>query len=288
MANWYPISQKTVALLETPPEPGDTHDWLPRVAGGLRRLLDADSCFRFLRHCCDTYVHHRTVPDREIRVAVEFVYGSSRGTGFKSYAWPDPDPGLIAQTIASTGPLFDVNLDSGLGPQQVLPRLFRPGELVCTGADSDTAIIRPLEACVADAHLQQFIVVNPMRGSRSINNGGQPSVRCQNNVLCRRHLVAEFDDLSVSKPQQALLISKLASFLPLVLVVDSGGKSLHAWFRVDQISGRDQARFFAVACLLGADKSRWDSSGWLRMPGGLRVVKGVPSLPQRIVYEPPR
>jgi len=34
-----------------------------------------------------------------------------------------------------------------------VPRLFPPGELVCTGADSDTAFIRPLEACVADAHL---------------------------------------------------------------------------------------------------------------------------------------
>ena len=38
-------------------------------------------CFSFLRHCCDNYVHHRAVPDREIRSAVNFVYGSNRGSG---------------------------------------------------------------------------------------------------------------------------------------------------------------------------------------------------------------
>lgn len=288
MANIYPISQKTVALLQNPPEPGNTHAWLPRVAGGLRHLLDAGGCFRFLRHCCNTYVRHRTVPDSEIRAAVEFVYGRSRGAGPKPYAWPEPDPDLTARTILATHPLFDVGRDPGLAPAQVLRRLFQPGELVCVGAESSSALIRPLEDCLADAHLQQFIVVNPMRGSRALNKEGQSSCRCQSNVLLRRHLVAEFDDLSVTKPDQARLISKLATFLPLVLVVDSGGKSLHAWFRVEGVSVRDQARFFATACLLGADKSRWDSSGWLRMPGGLRVVQGLPSIQQRILHESTR
>jgi hypothetical protein len=179
-------------------------------------------------------------------------------------------------------------VDTQIQSAHVLPKLFRPGELVCTGPDSESAIIRSLEECLADAHLQQFIVVNPMRGRRSVNQEGNPSVRCQNNVRLRRHLVVEFDDLTVTKAQQAQLIARLSRFVPLVLVVDSGGKSLHAWFQVDQIGVRDQARFFAVACLLGADKSRWDTSGWLRMPGGLRVVKGVPAARQRILYESTR
>jgi hypothetical protein len=285
MAKWYPLSPKTVALLATPPAPGETHDWLPRAAGGVRHLLDPETCYQFLRHCCDTYVHHRTVPDREIRSAVNYIYGRGRGSGLGAYAWPDQDTQLVARTIDETSPLFDPDGDTQLQPAQVLPMLFRPGELVCTGPDSESAIIRPLEECLTDAHLQQFIVVNPMRGRQSVNQEGNPSVRCQNNVGLRRHLVVEFDDLTVTKAQQARLISRLARFVPLILVVDSGGKSLHAWFRVEQLHIRDQARFFAVACLLGADKSRWDSSGWLRMPGGLRVVKGVPATRQRILYE---
>jgi hypothetical protein len=96
--------------------------------------------------------------------------------------------------------------------------------------------------------------------------------------------VTEFDDPRLTKPQQAKLITRLATFVPLILVVDSGGKSLHAWFQVEQLPLRDQAYFFAVACLLGADETRWDSSGWLRMPGGLRLVHGVPAIPQRILF----
>jgi len=284
MADWYPLSQKTLALLQAPPEPGETHNWLPRVAGGLRRLLDAETCFRFLRHCCDKYVHHREVPDHEIRDAVDFVYGNKGVPGLKAYAWPDTDPVMVARTLATTPAFFDTAKGAGLETSQVLSKLFAPGELVCTGPDSKTAIVRPLEECLADAHLQQFIVINPMRGRQSLNQQGEPSVRCQSNVLQRRHLVTEFDDASLTKPQQAQLVTRLATFVPLVLVVDSGGKSLHAWFRVDQIALRDQAYFFAVACLLGADETRWDTSGWLRMPGGLRVVQGVPAIRQRILF----
>jgi hypothetical protein len=284
MADWYPLSQKTLALLQAPPEPGETHHWLPRVAGGLRNLLDAETCYRFLRHCCDKYVHHREVPDREIREAVNYVYGAKNVPGLKAYAWPDPDAAMIARTLATTPTFFDVTQELPLEASQVLPKLFAAGELVCTGPDSKTAIVRPLEECLADAHLQQFIVVNPMRGRQSLNQQGEPSVRCQSNVLRRRHVVAEFDDASLSKPQQAQLITRLATFVPLMLVVDSGGKSLHAWFRVEQLAIRDQAYFFAVACLLGADETRWDTSGWLRMPGGLRVVQGVPAVRQRILF----
>jgi hypothetical protein len=141
-----------------------------------------------------------------------------------------------------------------------------------------------LSATLADAHLQQFIVPNPMRGRFALNFRGKPSPRCQNNTGQRRHLVIEFDAPTLTKPIQAVLLSKLAELVPLVLVVDSGGKSLHGWFRVDHLGLRDQARIFGVACLLGCDPTRWDICGWLRMPGGLRVAEGAPSIRQRIVH----
>ena len=65
---------------------------------------------------------------------------------------------------------------------------------------------------------------------------------------------------------------------------EKAGKSLHGWFRVQHLGRRDQVRFFWMACLLGADPTRWDLCGWLRMPGGLRMVDGVPSVRQRILY----
>jgi len=284
MADLYPISPRTTALLQVAPEPGETHRWLSRAAGGLRNLLDSETCFAFLRHCCDKYVEHRAVPDREIRAAVDFAYSKKNSPSFKAYAWPEVDPALIARTLETTPALFDTTQELPLEAADVLPKLFASGELVCTGPNSETAIVRPLEECLGDAQLQQFIVANPMRARDSRNHDGHLSSRCQNNVLRRRHLVTEFDDPRLTKPQQAKLVTRLATFVPLILVVDSGGKSLHAWFQVEQLPLRDQAYFFAVACLLGADETRWDSSGWLRMPGGLRLVHGVPAIPQRILF----
>ena len=270
------------------PGKGGTHRWLAQVASGLRHLLSADACFRFLRRCCDEGVSHRTVPDAEIAAAVDFAYSgqpiAKANFGRSPVEWPDSNAEFIARVLAETAPAFDPDAGTDLGPADVLPVLFRPGELVCSGRTKERGSIRSLEETIVDAGWFQFIVVNPMRGKEAVNFAGKPSVRCQNNTGIRRHLVAEFDDRTLSKRQQAQLIGKLATVVPLVMVVDSGGQSLHAWFRVDHLSARDHVRFFYVACLLGADPTRWDLCGWLRMPGGLRVVEGVPSVRQQILH----
>jgi len=288
MAFLYPLSQRTAERLRAMPGEGGTHRWLAQVASGLRHLLTADACFKFLRRCCDEAVAHRTVPDAEIAAAVDFAYSGQQvvkaNFGRSPVDWPERNPGLIARVFAETAPAFDAETGTDLGPGDVLPMVFRSGEHVCSGRTKDRASIRPLEETVADAGWLQFIVVNPMRGKEAVNFEGKRSARCQNNTGIRRHLVAEFDDRALSKAQQAQLIGRLATFAPLVMVVDSGGQSLHAWFRVEQMPARDHVRFFYVACLLGADPSRWDICGWLRMPGGLRVVEGVPSVRQRILH----
>ncbi|HNQ90541.1 MAG TPA: hypothetical protein PKM73_18155 [Verrucomicrobiota bacterium] len=291
MAFLYPFSQKTAERLRAMPGPGGTHRWLAQVASGLRHLLSADKCFAFLRRCCDDFVVHRPVPDAEIEAAVEFAYAgrplAQVNFGRHPVDWPDPNPALIAKVITDLPAAFDVEHDTGLAASDVLPRLFRPGELICTGRNTERAMVRPLEETLADADWLQFIVINPMRERTALNYRGKPSPRCQNNTGLRRHLVAEFDDPNLIKAQQARLITQLGTFVPLVLVVDSGGKSLHGWFRVDRYNARDQVRFFCVACLLGADPTRWDICGWLRMPGGLRVIEGVPAIRQRILYSNP-
>ncbi len=288
MAELYPFSNRTVELLRVMPGPGATHRWLPRVAGSLRHLLSADECFAFLRECCDEGVTHRVIPDSEIEDAVDFAYSDSSrqriNFGRGAVDWPEASPALIAEVLAQTPACFDATADTGLATAQVLPRLFRPAELICAGRTKERALVRPLEEFLPDAEFMQFIVLNPMRGLSALSSRRMPSARCQNNVGQRRYLVAEFDDRTLSKPQQAQLITRLAQYVALVMVVDSGGKSLHAWFRVDHLGSKDQARFFTLACLMGADPSRWDLCGWLRMPGGLRVENGVPSIRQRILH----
>lgn len=286
MHSHYLLSQRTIQRLAAMPGPGGTHRWLAQAAGGLRYALAPERCAEFLRRCCDDFVTHRDVPDREIEDAVSFVYGlnGERRQLTGGSRWPAASPAAIARALEITTPLFDGQTDTGLKASDVLPLLFRPAELVCAGDVVNGAVVRPVEQVLADADTLQFICVNPMRAVKAVSHAGRPSARCQNNVLLRRHLVGEWDDASLTKRQQAQLASALADMAPLVMAVDSGGKSLHAWYAVETMSEHDLKRFFSVACLLGADATRSDICGWLRMPGGLRLKADGSRVRQKIVY----
>jgi hypothetical protein len=114
---------------------------------------------------------------------------------------------------------------------------------------------------------------------------GRLSAHCLDNTGGRRHLVVEIDDKSISKNHQAAIINYLADRAPLVAVVDSAGKSLHAWFCVEgaeEASGSPLERFFAHAVALGADPRMWTLSQFARMPSGTRRITGG------VVHEPRR
>ena len=89
MAELYPFSNRTAELLRTGPVAGRTHRWLAQAAAGLRHVIDADTCFEFLRECCDKFVTHRVVPDDEIEDAVDFAYA---GDG-------NPKPGALYKAV---------------------------------------------------------------------------------------------------------------------------------------------------------------------------------------------
>lgn len=277
------LSANTLRRLSQPPEPGETHRWLAQIAGGLKTVIPAELCFDFLTECCERFVTHRRVPDREIRAAVDFAYDNTT-TRRTVPRWPDASREMIEGMLDTVKPQFDGMSDTGLAAQDVLPALFEPGELICAGAACAWPEILPMEDMLPVADRLQFVVVNPMRGLRGINLQGKASPRCLDNVARRRHIVMEIDDLTLTKAMQATLATVLGHFAPLVMAVDSAGKSLHCWYRVDQMSPDQQARFFALACMLGADRTRWDASGWLRMPGGLRRCSDGTLKRQRILY----
>ena len=72
--------------------------------------------------------------------------------------------------------------------------------------------------------------------------------------------------------------------LPLMLAVDSGGKSLHCWFDCRGRGDGEVAAFFAAATRLGADQTRWDPCGWVRMPGGTRVKSDGQKVKQKVLW----
>ncbi|MDF3129451.1 hypothetical protein P0Y35_09625 [Kiritimatiellaeota bacterium B1221] len=293
MAELYPFSEYARQLLAEGPIQGGTHRWLAQVSAALRNTLSAEDMVAFLREVCDGYVTHRVVDDVEIMNAVDFARGEERRSGpvtNKSLSWPVADAEVIRRVLGDTGgkrqestTLIDVDCPLKLSAGEALRGLFLPGELVCGGLSSDLPEIRPVDAWMGDAEQMQFVAVNPMRGQWGVNLKGKVSKRCQSNMKHRRYLVAEFDDPRMTKEMQAKLVTALGRVAPLVMVVDSAGKSLHGWFRVEELSAKDQARFFAMACVLGADRSRWDICGWLRMPGGLRP-KNDQKVRQRILF----
>jgi hypothetical protein len=300
MAGLYPVSQGTAELLERFPPQGETHRWLARVAAGLRGTFTEERCVGVLRRLCE-HVRHRRIPEREIAAAVRFAYGSSVSRSSflvpgcektptigssrrATYDWPAADGELIERVILETAPGFDAAGDSEITAEEALLALFESGDLLCAGATQMSALVRPLAETVVDAGLMQFVVPNPMKGAEAVNKAGERSARCQANVKERRYLVAEFDLPGRGHEAQARLVTALGRALPCCMVVDSGGKSLHAWFAVRGMAETDMARFFGYACGLGADRSRWDPCGWLRMPGGLRRRDEGAPVRQRIVY----
>ena len=286
MAGVWPFSQRTVELLSRPPEAGETHHWLARCAAGLAAggQVTRENCASFLRYVCETWVRHRSIPEREIEAALRLAYDTPRDPTRKvGVVWPKVDAAERAGAAASAATLFDGVSDTGMTADEALRDLFEPGELVCCGWICERPIIRPAGEWLPRASTLQFIVPNPMKALLGETKEGKPSARCQSNVAERRYVVAEFDDAAFGKPQQARVASALAVALPLVMVVDSGGKSLHCWFDCRGVEAADVAAFFAAAVKLGADKTRWDPCGWVRMPGGLRRRDGVATR-QKILY----
>lgn len=83
----------------------------------------------------------------------------------------------------------------------------------------------------------------------------------------------ESDELN--RDEQWTLIANLARVAPLVMVLDTGNKSLHAWFRCDG-NPDDEKAFMAHAVRLGADKATWTACQLVRLPGGSHDKTGQP------------
>ena len=71
--------------------------------------------------------------------------------------------------------------------------------------------------------------------------------------------------------------------MPVTTIIDSGGKSLHAWLRVDipdrkawdkEVAGKLYNKHTGMLCLLGADPACKNPSRLSRMPGHIRNSTG--------------
>jgi hypothetical protein len=208
----------------------------------------------------------RRATEREINSAVGSAFNATYQAGPK---WPRPVPELLAEVDSYPVPV-PAPLMTGTSPEFFLGALFPGDPLLCVGATAYAMDTKPLSEWQGMLRPMQFIVPSPMTavtGPRK--QDGRESFHAESNTGPRKYLVTEFD--GPSKPQQMARIRSLEAFggLHLACIVDSAGKSLHAWWKAadDETTNR---QFFERACKLGADERLWLRSQFARLPGGTR------------------
>jgi len=269
------------ATLSRYPAPGERNLWLFRVASQARHIASPERIRTFLH----AIVRERGWLDRdfspEIDRAIKRAFSGGQPsnssppttdrrspTSRTKFAWPPFNEQLYHAAIRSE-PLFELE-PLAISPTTILDHLFAPTDLLCLSLDIRSAITLPRKAWSGKEAAFQFLVANPMTAATGLTQDGRVSNRCHGNATqSRTYQVIEFDRGSFT--EQCSIISSLhTDQTPLILVLWSGGKSLHGWFKVSELTEPEKQSFFAYACELGADSSLWDPCKLVRMPGGRR------------------
>lgn len=157
-------------------------------------------------------------------------------------------------------------IDDGITQRMILDLLFPdPQGLVCVGKSAfefHTARIDQFK----DLTKCQFIVPCYMTKRHGLTQDGKPSMHCLDNCGPRRFHVCDFDE--PASDRHPSIVWHLRKLFPLVMVLSSGGKSLHAWFSVPEDQDED---FWKAAIPLGADIAlKRNRSSFVRIPEGTR------------------
>ncbi len=257
---------------------GMAHPWAYRV---IRNMVDA------VRE--DT---GRFTPDREILSAIQYAYEVTPATGTaRVRPWPVPNKTLQAECrrlskrrewslerLREASALEAREMDE-TPPQWFLGALLGGGEaLVCVGLGVAKFETAALSSFHSQLHLWEFIVPNAMsalEGKRK--SDGEMSAHTLDNTGPRQNIVVEFDD-GATLDEQAARHIWLSEFRDLRMVVFSGSKSLHGWYRAtDEAEDR---KFMEEAVRLGGDPKTWLKSQFVRMPNGQRENGTI----QRVYY----
>ncbi len=242
-------------------------------------------------------------PSSEVATAIRKAYAEyAPGADYAPHRYSAPKPKPLPQTAQAFIRRGDgaeecdwweaspVRIVWEPGPRDALAllgALYAPGEFVFCGerygAEVKTAAdwIASIEG---GAPVPPHFAPNPMTGEAHQTGDGKSSRRCDAAVASFRFAVAEFDALS--KPDQLAFWWGFRT-APIVALIDSGGKSIHAILKVNCATRADWTRdieeklFPAVLCPLGCDPACRNESRLSRLPGHFRREKNQW---QRLLY----
>jgi hypothetical protein len=279
------------------PELG-VHSWLFGRARYLRDegLEQTAALDELRRHVvASTFRSGRAVDEREIIDAVAAVYCSAPVLRAATIADYDHVTGWPAEMMTPRGGINRARLnyilaaagDFGLvdlweqsparppdirAPRWALTQLFSESDLICCGRSNDNFTAKSLHDWADDELLtHQLIMPNPSRKLIGNTKAGVESAHCRDAVGLRRYIVVESDaGFDVDQQVKVLEHLRTRSKARLAAVVLSGGKSVHGWFRCDNVPNSHLYLWFQYAISLGADPRLWLPEQFVRLPDGLR------------------
>ena len=164
------------------------------------------------------------------------------------------------------------------GPEDLLPMLFSKGDLICATGDTTKGIPKlfTLEEITERSDLRERYFISPStyrtKEGVKIDGNDYHSTRCDANAKGCRWMILECDlPEELQRDQFNTFAFQMAKFAPLVMAVDSGGKSVHYWFKLPVKKRSAVKQFWDIAQRYGADR-RLNKFGdttpsvWVRMP----------------------
>lgn len=222
----------------------------------------------------------RFTPDREILSAIQYAYEVTPTTGAERVRpWPTPNKTLQAECRRLSerrGWTLDRLREASAMPYDAQLRtdasyfvnsLIGSG-FICVGIGVSKFETAAYQDLVMRLSKYEFVVPNAMSaltGKRK--SDGEESAHTLDNTGPRQNIVVEFDD-GATLDEQAARHIWLSELRDLRMVVFSGSKSLHGWYRAtDEQADR---QFMETAVRLGGDPKTWLRSQFVRMPNGQR------------------
>jgi hypothetical protein len=244
------------------------------------------------------------MPDREIDDAIKRAASDHHPSGAVYHFQPKPKPLIqngheALQRITAQGQIDNeadlreispIRLSNNPAEEAVrfLDTLYSPGDLIFIGDRYHDGVIgrtirsrdewlRHLRAGNAPG---PHLIINPLSGMPAPKKSGDgDSYRGDSNVKAFRYCLVEFDNL----PREDQIRFWSAAKLPIKALIDSGGKSIHAWLDVSKLSNVTTAGDWNQAIKsgiyekalipLGVDRACCNPSRLSRLPGHFREEK---------------
>jgi hypothetical protein len=226
-------------------------------------------------------VSHRPNQPAELRNAIKGAYHRHNNPDLPKnpIKVAQPDPALKENNLGYAGLFEKYTLQSDPIPMnagEAVSKLFDPSEHIFIQRQvAEKGRLLPVTDWIAQPDLSQYQFITYNTFPADAPN------RSEAQVLGRKYLLHETDDPSLSFEQQLGLIKRLENEAELKMIVNSGGKSLHAWFK--WTPGNKKA-FLELSQKLGGDPRFKLMNQLCRLPWGTRRKEANLPAAQPIIY----